>query len=105
MDFQCLRYSVWRLLLLGGRLSDLFGARKNIYVGFAILTSASLLAGVAWSESTLNLGRALQGLGSAFIAPAALTLVLSKFTDPKELNKALGFWEPLLLQEVQQEFF
>lgn len=79
-------------LLLGGRLSDLFGARKIFMWGFAILTSASLLAGVAWSESTLNLGRALQGLGSAFIAPAALTLVLSKFTDPKELNKALGFW-------------
>lgn len=43
-------------------------------------------------EASLNTGRALQGLGSAFIAPAALTLVLSKFTDPKELNKALGFW-------------
>lgn len=79
-------------LLLGGRLSDLFGARKIFMWGFAILTSASLLAGVAWSEATLNIGRALQGLGSAFIAPAALTLVLSKFTDPKELNKALGFW-------------
>ena len=79
-------------LLLGGRLSDLFGARKIFMWGFAILTSASLLAGIAWSEATLNIGRALQGLGSAFIAPAALTLVLSKFTDPKELNKAMGFW-------------
>ncbi|EEI94077.1 drug resistance MFS transporter, drug:H+ antiporter-2 family [Sphingobacterium spiritivorum ATCC 33300] len=79
-------------LLLGGRLSDLFGARKIFMWGFVILTLASLLAGVAWSESALNMGRALQGLGSAFIAPAALTLVLSKFTDPKELNKALGFW-------------
>ncbi|MFE7087395.1 MFS transporter [Sphingobacterium spiritivorum] len=79
-------------LLLGGRLSDLFGARKIFMWGFVILTLASLLAGVAWSEATLNIGRALQGLGSAFIAPAALTLVLSKFTDPKELNKALGFW-------------
>ncbi|MGJ1431663.1 MFS transporter [Sphingobacterium spiritivorum] len=79
-------------LLLGGRLSDLFGARKIFMWGFVILTLASLLAGVAWSEATLNIGRALQGVGSAFIAPAALTLVLSKFTDPKELNKALGFW-------------
>ena len=79
-------------LLLGGRLSDLFGARKIFMWGFAILTSASLLAGIAWSEAALNMGRALQGLGSAFIAPAALALVLSKFTDPKELNKALGFW-------------
>lgn len=79
-------------LLLGGRLSDLFGARKVFMWGFAILSAASLLAGVAWSEAALNMGRALQGLGSALIAPAALTLVLSKFTDPKELNKALGFW-------------
>lgn len=79
-------------LLLGGRLSDLFGARKIFMWGFVILSAASLLAGVAWSEAALNTGRALQGLGSAFIAPAALTLVLSKFTDPKELNKALGFW-------------
>lgn len=79
-------------LLLGGRLSDLFGSRKVFMWGFAILTGASLLAGMAWSEAVLNTGRALQGLGSAFIAPAALTLVLTKFTDPKELNKALGFW-------------
>lgn len=79
-------------LLLGGRLSDLFGARKVFIWGFVILSAASLLAGVAWSEAALNAGRALQGLGSALIAPAALTLVLSKFTDPKEINKALGFW-------------
>lgn len=79
-------------LLLGGRLSDLFGPRKIFMWGFAILSAASLLAGIAWSEASLNTGRALQGLGSAFIAPSALTLVLSKFTDPKELNKALGFW-------------
>ncbi|KAF5272516.1 hypothetical protein FQR65_LT17366 [Abscondita terminalis] len=78
-------------LLLGAGLSDLSSA-KNFIVGFVILTLASLLAGVAWSEASLNIGRALQGIGSAFIAPAALTLVLSKFTDPNELNKALGFW-------------
>lgn len=79
-------------LLLGGRLSDLFGARKIFMWGFGILTTASLLAGVAWSEAVLNIGRGLQGLGSALIAPAALTLVMSKFNDPKELNKAFGFW-------------
>lgn len=79
-------------LLLGGRSSDLFGPRKVFMWGFAILSAASLLAGIAWSEAALNTGRALQGLGSALIAPAALTLVLSKFIDPKELNKALGFW-------------
>jgi MFS family permease len=50
-------------LLLGGKLSDLFGARKVFMWGFAILTLASLLAGVAWSDGVLNAGRALQGLG------------------------------------------
>ncbi len=79
-------------LLLGGKLSDLFGARKVFMWGFAILTLASLLAGVAWSDAALNTGRALQGLGSALIAPSALTLVLSMFTDPKEVGKALGYW-------------
>lgn len=79
-------------LLLGGKLSDLFGARKVFMWGFAILTLASLLAGIAWSDAALNTGRALQGLGSALIAPSALTLVLSMFTDPKEVGRALGYW-------------
>ncbi|MDP3245057.1 MAG: MFS transporter [bacterium] len=90
--FNAYVISLGGFLLLGGRLSDLFGARKVFMWGFAILSAASLLAGVAWSEAALNTGRALQGLGSALIAPAALTLLLSKFTDPKELNKAFGFW-------------
>lgn len=80
------------LLLLGGKLSDLLGARKIFMWGFGILTAASLLAGTAWSEASMNIGRGLQGAGSALIAPAALTLVMSMFTDPKELGKALGFW-------------
>jgi EmrB/QacA subfamily drug resistance transporter len=80
------------LLLLGGKLSDLFGARKIFIWGFAVLTLASLLAGMAWSPGSLNIGRALQGAGSALIAPAALTLLMTMFTDPKELGKALGFW-------------
>lgn len=79
------------LLLLGGKLADLFGPRKIFMTGFGILTLASLLAGFAWSEAVLNIGRALQGLGSALIAPAALTLVMTTFTDQKELGKAFGF--------------
>jgi EmrB/QacA subfamily drug resistance transporter len=81
------------LLLLGGRLSDLFGQRRMFMWGFSILTLASLLAGVAWNEESLNIGRALQGIGSAFIAPAALTIVMMLFGgNPKELGKAFGFW-------------
>lgn len=80
------------ILLLGGRLSDLFGSRKIFMWGFTILATASLLAGAAWSPVSLNAGRALQGLGSALIAPAAMTLLMTTFTDPKELGKAFGFW-------------
>jgi len=80
-------------LLLGGRLSDLFGQRRLFMWGFAILTIASLVAGLAWDEASLNTGRALQGFGSALIAPAALTIVMMLFGgNPKELGKALGFW-------------
>ncbi|MCD6019505.1 MAG: transporter [Bacteroidetes bacterium] len=80
------------LLLLGGKLSDMFGPRKIFMWGFGILTAASLLAGFAWNETSMNIGRALQGAGSALIAPAALTLLMTMFTDPKELGKAFGFW-------------
>ncbi|GED32043.1 MFS transporter [Brevibacillus centrosporus] len=81
------------LLLLGGRLSDLFGQRRMFMWGFSILTLASLLAGVAWNEESLNVGRALQGIGSAMIAPSALTIVMMLFGgNPKELGKAFGFW-------------
>ena len=90
--FNAYVISLGGFLLLGGSFSDIFGARKVFMWGFAILSAASLLAGLAWSEATLNTGRALQGLGSALISPAALTLLLSKFIDPKELNKAFGFW-------------
>lgn len=80
------------LLLLGGKLSDLFGPRKIFMYGFSVLTASSLLAGVAWSETVLNIARALQGAGSALIAPAALTLLMTMFTDQQELARAFGFW-------------
>ncbi len=80
------------ILLLGGKLSDLYGPKKIFMWGFSILTLASLLTGLSWSETSMNLGRALQGLGSALIAPSALTLLMTIFTDPKELGKAFGFW-------------
>src|ERR687892_675312 len=68
------------LLLLGGRLADHFGARRILTFGFAVLTGASLVAGLAQSDDVLILGRALQGVGAALIAPAAMALVLALFT-------------------------
>lgn len=81
------------LLLLGGKLSDLFGQKRMYMWGFLILTLASLLVGLAWDDNVLNIGRALQGFGSALIALPALTIVMTLFSgNPKELGKAMGFW-------------
>lgn len=81
------------LLLLGGRLSDLYGPRRVFITGFAILGVASLVTGVASSDQILLIGRAAQGVGSALIAPAALTLLMVLFArDPRELTKALALY-------------
>lgn len=81
------------LLLLGGRLSDLFGARRLFGAGWLILLIGSLVAGIApevWVELA---GRAVQGVGAALIAPSALTLLMTLFGhDPRELTKALALY-------------
>lgn len=79
-------------LLLGGKLSDVYGPKNVFLTGFVVLTLASIYTGFAWSPVTMNIGRALQGLGAALIAPSALTLLMTIFTDPQELGKAFGFW-------------
>jgi EmrB/QacA subfamily drug resistance transporter len=79
-------------LLLGGRAADLVGRRKMFLAGLVVFTGASLLAGLAWSEASLIGARALQGLGAAIIAPAALSILMTTFTEGKERNIALGVW-------------
>ncbi len=81
------------LLLLGGRLSDLFGARRIFATGWAVLAAGSLMAGLAGNVTVELAGRAVQGAGSALIAPAALTLLFTIFgATPKELTKALALY-------------
>jgi EmrB/QacA subfamily drug resistance transporter len=80
------------LLLLGGRVSDIIGQRRIFVIGFAILTAASVVAGLASSGTVLITARALQGIGAALIAPSALSIVMNLFTIPAERNKAMGFW-------------
>ncbi|MGH9955457.1 MAG: MFS transporter, partial [Nitrososphaeraceae archaeon] len=80
------------LLLLGGRVSDIIGQRRIFVIGFAILTAASVLAGLAPNGTILIAARALQGVGAALIAPSALSMVMNLFTIPSERNKAMGFW-------------
>lgn len=81
------------LLLLGGRLADLFGQRRLFVLGFAVLSLSSVLAGFAQSGALLFAGRALMGVGAALAAPAALSLIIGLFAaQPNELGKALSFY-------------
>lgn len=81
------------LLLFGGKLSDLFGARRMFVTGWAVLAAGSIVAGVASNPATELVGRAVQGAGSALIAPAALTLLMMLFAPhPAELTKALAVY-------------
>src|SRR5215210_7238907 len=73
-------------LLLGGRAADLLGRRRVFLVGITVFTVASLLAGFAWSETSLIGARALQGLGAAIISPAALSILSTTFREGKERN-------------------
>ncbi len=79
-------------LLLGGRAADLLGRRRLFLAGIVVFTVASLLAGFAWSETSLIGARALQGLGAAVITPAALSMLSTTFTEGRERNIALGVW-------------
>jgi EmrB/QacA subfamily drug resistance transporter len=79
-------------LLLGGRLADLLGRRRLFMSGVALFTLSSLLSGLAWSEGSLIVGRALQGLGGALLAPAALSIVVPTFREGRDRNVALAVW-------------
>jgi EmrB/QacA subfamily drug resistance transporter len=80
------------LLLLGGRLADIFGRRKLFMIGVTVFALASAACGAAGSSGMLVSGRFVQGIGEALAAPAALGMIALLFTDPKERMKALGIW-------------
>ena len=80
------------VLLLGGRLGDLFGRRRLFLIGLAVFTASSLLDGLAWSEGSLIAFRMVQGLGAALLAPAALSILMTTFREGRERNLALGVW-------------
>jgi len=83
------------LLLLGGRVADLFGRRRIFLGGIALFGVASLLDGLAQSEGMLVGARWLQGVGAALATPAALAVVTSLFPAGAERTKALAIWGAL----------
>lgn len=78
------------LLLLGGRIADYVGRKRTFIVGLLGFAGASALGGIAQNEAMLLGARALQGAFGALMAPAALALITTTFTEPKERARAFG---------------
>ena len=80
------------LLLLGGRLGDLFGRKTMFITGLLGFATASAIGGLAQGFGVLVAARAAQGVFGAMLAPAALSLLTTTFTEPTERAKAFGIF-------------
>jgi EmrB/QacA subfamily drug resistance transporter len=80
------------LLLVGGRIGDLFGRKRAFVAGAIGFALASAVGGAAQSFEVLVAARALQGAFAALLAPAALSLLTTTFTDPAERGRAFAIW-------------
>jgi EmrB/QacA subfamily drug resistance transporter len=80
------------LLLLGGRSGDLLGRRRVFIAGILLFSVASLLGGLATSQEWLLTARVLQGVGGAFAAPTALSLIAVTFPEGPPRNRAMGVY-------------
>ncbi|MFJ8979689.1 MFS transporter [Streptomyces sp. NPDC102282] len=80
------------LLLSGGVFADRFGRKRVYLTGVAVFTAASLVCSLAPSVGWLIVGRVLQGIGAAALAPASLALLAAAHPVPQERMKAIGMW-------------
>jgi EmrB/QacA subfamily drug resistance transporter len=79
-------------LLLGGRVGDLLGRRRILVAGLIVFGGASLVGGLAQSESLLIAARFVQGMGAAMLSPAALSTLTTTFRSARDRHTALGVW-------------
>src|SRR6185503_757165 len=79
------------LILVGGSLGDQFGRKRVFLFGVISFTIASVFCGIATSPATLIVGRALQGIGAAFLVPGSLAIISATFDDG-ERGRAIGTW-------------
>src|SRR6266511_3611012 len=79
------------LMLPGGKLADLLGRRLSFIVGLAIFTASSLACGLAGSATILIGARIVQGVGSALMNPATLSIITATF-PPRQRGTAIGIW-------------
>jgi EmrB/QacA subfamily drug resistance transporter len=84
------------LLLLGGRLADVYGRRRLLLLGVVLFAVSSAVCGAAGAPWVMIAGRIGQGIAEALAAPASLGLIALLFTDPRERTKALGIWGGLI---------
>src|SRR6204780_1511355 len=80
------------LLVVGGRLSDLLGRKRTFIAGLIGFAAASAAGGAAPDFAALIAARAVEGAFGALLAPSALALLITTFTDPRERGKALGIY-------------
>ena len=79
------------LLVVGGRLGDIFGRKRIFLIGVSLFALSSAAIGLAPDDTALIVGRAIQGIGAAMMMPATLSIVTNAF-PPEERGKALGTW-------------
>ena len=80
------------LLILGGRIADLFGRRRTFIVGLLVFTGASLAAGWSTDAAQLIVARAVQGVGAALVAPASLSLITARLGEGQRRTRALALY-------------
>ncbi|MEV4570386.1 MFS transporter [Nonomuraea sp. NPDC049419] len=85
------------LLLLGGRLADLYGHRRIFVAGLAVFSAASLAGGLADTAGLLIAARAGQGVGAAILAPATLTVLTAVFPEGPRRTRAIAVWTAVSL--------
>src|ERR1700722_20896730 len=79
------------LILVGGSLGDQFGRKRVFLSGVVLFTVASVGCGIATSPWGLIVGRAVQGIGAAFLVPGSLAIISATFDDA-ERGRAIGTW-------------
>src|SRR3954462_16021159 len=80
------------LLVPGGRLGDIFGRRRMFLFGVVVFAVSSAAIGLAPTQHWLVAGRAVQGIGGAFMMPGPLSIISNTF-PPRERGRAIGTWD------------
>lgn len=80
------------LLLLGARAGDILGRRRMFILGMMVFIAASMAIGMAQSAAWMVVARAIQGVGSAILAPSTLALLTTNFTEGRERTHAVGLY-------------